>query len=304
VSHWSPDWLVIVAYLALAGLHLVRLRRVRGDQGGGAAGSPAGLAREAVAFQAGLLVVVLALVSPVSYWAGVFISVRALQDLMLGIFAPPLIVLGAPWLVFARPRRHRAASDQARDGAPARAGAPGPAQWWAGAARWLSERPVAVVVTFNIVWLGWHLPTMYNLVQTSALARSVAYVTYLGAGVLFWLQLIGSRPYAPRAAPLRRVALLVATFTLNSLFGMVLVFGSKVLYTAYSSASDHGLRLLSDQQLAGAELWTVVIVPFLIAAVALFSRWLDEEDSVSVSSGLDKVLRPGTSSWPSRPGFR
>jgi putative copper resistance protein D len=276
VSHWSADWLVIIAYLAVAGLHLAGLRRGR---------LPAGLAREAVAFQSGLLVVVLALVSPVSYWAGVYLSVRALQDLMLGIFAPPLIVLGAPWLVYAALRRTRAGKSQDKP------------QWWA-------ARPVAAVVAFNVVWIGWHLPVLYNLIETSALARSAAYVTYIGAGVLFWLQLIGSRPYTPQAAPLHRVVLLVATFTVNSLFGMVLVFGSKVLYTAYSSASDHGARLLSDQQLAGGELWTVVIVPFLIAAVALFSRWLSEEDSASVSSGLDKVLRPRTSSWPSRPGFR
>jgi putative copper resistance protein D len=278
VSHWSADWLVIVAYLALAGLHLAGLRRLRGAAG-------AGLAREAVAFQAGLLVVVLALVSPVSYWAGVYISVRAFQDLMLGIFAPPLIVLGAPWLVYAALRTK------------AKPDAPDKPQWW-------TARPVAAVIVFNVVWIGWHLPVLYNLVQTSALARAAAYVTYVAAGVLFWLQLIGSRPYTPQAPPLQRVVLLVATFTVNSLFGMVLVFGSKVLYTAYSSASDHGVRLLSDQQLAGGELWTVVIVPFLIAAVALFSRWLTEDEAASVSSGLDKVLRPGTSSWPSRPGFR
>ena len=289
MSHWSADWLVIVAYLALAGLHLAGLRRLRADQGSGAAaprsGLPADLVREAVAFQSGLLVIVLALVSPVSYWAGVYISVRAFQDLMLGIFAPPLIVLGAPWLVFAALRTR--AKPEARD----------KPQWWA-------ARPAAAVAVFNVVWIGWHLPALYNLVQTSALARAAAYATYVAAGVLFWLQLIGSRPYTPRAAHLYRVLLLVATFTVNSLFGMVLVFGSKVMYTAYSSASDHGARLLSDQQLAGGELWTVVIVPFLIAAVALFSRWLGEDESASVSSGLDKVLRPGTSSWPSRPGFR
>ncbi len=291
MSHWSADWLVIVAYLALACLHLVGLRRVRADQGSGTAvprsGLPADLVREAVAFQAGLLVIVLALVSPVSYWAGVYIAARAFQDLMLGIFAPPLLVLGAPWLVFAALRSSRVSKPEARD----------KPQWWA-------ARPAAAVVVFNVVWIGWHLPVLYNLVQTSAPARAAAYLTYVATGVLFWLQLIGSRPYAPRAAHLYRVILLVATFTVNSLFGMVLVFGSKVLYTAYSSASDHGVRLLSDQQLAGGELWTVVIAPFLIAAVALFSRWLSEDEAASVSSGLDKVLRPGTSSWPSRPGFR
>ena len=56
----------------------------------------------------GLLAVVIALVSPLGYYGGTFIWVRTLQALLLGIVAPALLVLGAPWLVLWRARPPRA----------------------------------------------------------------------------------------------------------------------------------------------------------------------------------------------------
>ena len=57
---------------------------------------------EAALFQAGLLLALLAIVSPLRYWSGIYIWVRALQDLVLAVVAPGLIVVGAPWPALAR----------------------------------------------------------------------------------------------------------------------------------------------------------------------------------------------------------
>ena len=46
---------------------------------------------------------------------------------------------------------------------------------------------------------------------------------------MFWLQLIGSRPWTA-TPPLRRVALLIGTVAADTVLGMVLVFGSGVFY--------------------------------------------------------------------------
>ena len=83
-------------------VHLAGLLGLRGDARRGGAALPGGLAREAIAFYSGLLLAVLALVSPLGYWSGTFIWVRVLQDIVLGVYVPPLIVLGAPWLVLWR----------------------------------------------------------------------------------------------------------------------------------------------------------------------------------------------------------
>jgi len=277
LAHWSAVWPVLAVYAALAGAHLTGMARAR----------PAGPAarREAAVFQAGLLMALLALVSPLAYWSGIYIWVRAMQDLVLAIVAPGLIVLGAPWAALARCfGRRLPAGDR-------------PAPWWL-------RHPVAVVAGFNVVWLAWHLPALFDRVPASPAVAAARVLLYLGAGTWFWLQLIGSRPWQPAAKPLRRAALLVATVVADTVLGMVLVFGSGVLYPAYQNAAHHVMTVVDDQQLAGAVLWMGMLPPIVVAAVAVLMRWLGDEESAGLSSGFDELLAPRPSAWPSRPRFR
>jgi putative membrane protein len=285
MGHWSAIWPVIAAYAALAGAHLAGTLR------GGAGPRRRALLSEAALFQAGLLLALLAIVSPMRYWAGVYIWVRALQDLALAVLAPGLIVVGAPWAALARSLRLRP------PGGPA-AGAPSahPA-WWL---RW----PVATVVAFNVIWLGWHVPALFDRAVVSPAAAGLEYALYLAAGILFWLQVIGSRPWSPAAAPLRRAGLLVGTVAADTILGMVLVFGSGVFYRVYGNAAHHVMTVLDDQQLAGAVLWMGMLPPVITAAVAVLTRWLNDEESQALSAGIDRLLTPRSSAWPSRPRFR
>ncbi len=246
---------------------------------------------EAVLFQTGLLVALLAIVSPLRYWSGVYIWVRAIQDLLLAVVAPGLIVVGAPWSALARSAWRvavpAAGGDRARSRRP----------WWL---RW----PVTTVVAFNVIWLAWHLPALFDRVPASAAAAALEYVLFLGAGILFWLQLIGSRPWTPAATPLRRAALLIGTVAADTVLGMVLVFGSGVLYRGYGNAAHHVMTVVDDQQLAGAVLWMGILPPMIAAAVTVLVRWLNDEESEALSAGIDRLLTQRSSAWPSRPRFR
>ena len=287
LSHWSAIWLVLGAYVVVAGAHLTGTLR------GGAQAGQRETTREAVMFQFGLLVALLAIVSPVRYWSGIYIWVRAIQDLLLAVVAPGLIVLGAPWSALARcvgrpDAGQRDRSDVARSRPP----------WWL---RW----PVITVVAFNVIWLAWHVPALFDRVPASAAAAAMEYVLYLGAGILFWLQVIGSRPWSPAAVPLRRAALLIGTVAADTILGMVLVFGSGVLYRVYGNPAHHVMTVVDDQQLAGAVLWMGILPPMIAAAVAVLMRWLNDEESRALSAGIDRLLTPRSSAaWPSRPRFR
>jgi putative membrane protein len=292
LSHWSAIWLVLGAYLVVAGAHLAGTLR------GGAQAGQRGTAREAVVFQFGLLVALLAIVSPVRYWSGIYIWVRALQDLLLAVVAPGLIVVGAPWsaLAWCVGRRDLGGPDEGqRDrGDAARSRPP----WWL---RW----PVVTVVAFNVIWLAWHVPALFDRVPVSAAAAAVEYLLYLSAGILFWLQVIGSRPWTPAAVPLRRATLLISTVVADTILGMVLVFGSGVLYRVYGNPAHHVMTVVDDQQLAGAILWMGMLPPMIAAAVAVLMRWLNDEESRALSAGMDRLLTPRSSAaWPSRPRFR
>jgi putative membrane protein len=291
VSHWPASLPVLAAAVAIAAAHLLGMRGLAMDARSQRQRMPGGLAGEAAAFYGGLLAVLVALASPVAYWAQRFIWVRSVQDVLLAIVAPALIVLGAPWLVLRR-------GVQRRPQEPGTATA-GPGQ----ALGWL-RLPIAVTVAFNLVWCGWHLPVLYDAARAHRLVFACEVITYLGFGVLFWLQLTGSRPYAPRLAPLRRVTLLVATAAIGAGFAMVLVFGSKVLYPGYLGSHHDAAGVVSDQQVGGAVLWVLPLVPYFVAVVALLVRWLTDEEAAELATGLDRLLKPARSAWPSRPGLR
>jgi putative membrane protein len=296
LAHWSADWPVLAIYVVVAGAHLAGT--LRGGAHGGA--SRRAVASEAALFQGGLLLALLAIVSPLRYWSGVYIWLRAVQDLVLAVAAPGLIVVGAPWSALARSVGRRRAGQREPAGAAGvtgdRAGRPR-APWWL---RW----PVATVVAFNVIWLGWHVPALFDRAAVSAPAAAAEYVLYLGGGILFWLQLVGSRPWTPAAAPMRRTALLVGTVAADTILGMVLVFGSGVFYRAYGNAAHHVMTVVDDQQLAGAVLWMGMLPPMIAASVAVLVRWLNDEESEALSTGIDRLLTPRSTAWPSRPRFR
>jgi cytochrome c oxidase assembly factor CtaG len=290
-AHWSANVAVLAVVLAVTAVHLAGLLGLRSDARRGGAALPAGLAREAIAFYCGLLLMTLALVSPLGYWAGTFIWVRVLQGILLGVYVPPLLVLGAPWLVAWRGLGRDA---RPRAWVPA---APVPPR--------LRSWPVAVTALFVVVWCGWYLPVLYDAGVHHPVVLAAQAVTTMAAGVLLWLQIIGSRPFSPQFGPLYRVMLLAAIVLFSTVLGMVLGFDARVLYPAYLGAGSHRLlSVVSDQQNGGAELWVLVLEPYVIAGVALLVRWLNEEESQALSLGLDRMLRPPKHTWPTGTGPR
>jgi cytochrome c oxidase assembly factor CtaG len=290
VSHWSAS-LLALAVLVAAAVHLLGLCGLAADARRKWERLPDWVIRESAIFYLGLLAVLLALVSPIAYWAQRFVWVRSVQDVLLAIVAPALIVLGAPWLVLRRGVRYPRREPEMAAVEPERA------------LGWL-RMPIAVTVAFNLAWCCWHLPAPYDAARAHGLVFACEAITYLGCGVLFWRQLIGSRPHVPRLAPLRRVTLLVSTAAIGAGLAMVLVFGSEVLYPGYLSWQHRAVSLVADQQVGGAVLWVLPLVPYFVAMVALLVRWLTDEESAEMATGLDRLLNPARSGWTSRPGLR
>jgi len=301
-GHWSASWPALIAYVLAAGWHLAGLRRAL------AAGTADGasrrqLRREAVLYHVGLLVMLLALVSPVGYFATVYIWVRGLQMLLVGVVGPGLIVLGAPWTAFrlavARPSAAQAPQAAGPDVASRNEHSTSP-----GRQSWLMSRPVLAVVVANVLWVGWQFPTPFDAARGNSAVALAEHASYLVAGLLFWLQMISSRPFSQRVPPLRRIALLVGTVAVFTVVGMVLVFGSNVMYFGFPASAHHVMSVLSDQQLTGAVLWMGCLPPMMVVAVALMMEWLRDEESADLSAGLDRLLTPRRNGWPSRSVIR
>lgn len=297
VSHWSANAAVLAVVAVVAAVHARGLRGVVTEARRQGEDTPRGMGWQATAFYGGLLVVILALLSPLAYWSARYIWVRSLQDVLLANVATVFLVLGAPWLMLRRGLRFQRlpAGDAGRphdeDAAPRPA---------AGAAR----LAVGTVIAFNVVWCGWHLPPLYDGALRYPVVYAAEVVSYLGLGVAFWLVLIGSRPLSPVLSPLRRTMLLAGTVVVSTLLGMVLVFGYGVAYPSYLGTGRHLISVVYDQQTGGAVLWMLVLPVYVTAGVALLIRWLKDEEAQGMASGLDRLLKPAKSAWPSRPGLR
>jgi putative membrane protein len=298
VSHWSANVAALAVYAVAAAAHLLGMR---GEAtGSGPSRQPYRLAR-AVACQAGLLLALLAVVSPMGYWSYRFIWARNLQDVVLAIVAPALIVLGAPWRPLSRGLRldgrlhrrdPRTAGDADDDDAARRNRAAGWRAW-----------PIAVAVAFCAIWWAWHLPALFDAALHSPVVYALEVTSYLAVGTLLWLQLIDSPPLRPQLSPLRRVGLLLGVAASGTVLGLIRVYGSGLAYPAYLGFRHHVLSVISDQQVGGAVLWVIPLVPFSIVAVALAVGWLSEDESEATAADFDRLLRH-KSAWPSRPGLR
>jgi putative membrane protein len=301
-SHWSANVAVLAVYVVVAVAHLLGMRdAAAGARRRGRSLAP-GLLAQAVIFQAGLLMALLALVSPMGYWSHQLIWVRNLQDVVLAVVAPALIVLGAPWLPLAHGaglgRRTHPAGDQsaaAGDGDVETGRRSAPPGWRA--------LPVLVTVLFCVTWWVWHLPGPFDAALRSPAIYAAEVVTYLAVGIGFWLQLIGSRPLSPQMAPLNRADLVVAAAASGTVLGLVRAYGPGVAYPAYLGLGHSVSNVVSGQQAGGAILWVFPLIPFSIVAVALAVRWLEDEESGATAADLDRLLKR-KSAWPSRPGLR
>ena len=295
-SHWSANLAALAAYLVVGVIHLLGVRDAATSARRQGRSQPPELLAQAVSFQAGLLLALLAVVSPVGYLSYRFIWVRNLQDVMLAIMAPALIVLGAPWQPLRRGLGRRGQQEGTAAGAGEMTGTATARPGW-------QVRPVLAAAVFCGIWWVWHLPGPFDAALHSSAIYAAEVVSYLAIGILLWLPLLGTRPLAPAMAPMRTAGLVVAVAAATTVLGLMRTFSPAVAYRAYLGPSHRLLSLVSDQQVGGGILWVVPLIPFSILAIFLVFAWLRDEESGATDADLDRLLRH-KSAWPSRPGLR
>ena len=200
LDNWSFDPFLIIVAVVVA-VHEIGLRRL-------ARRSRPERTRErrirSLWFYAGLLVLLLAVDSPIDYWSDSYFMVHMVQHLLLMFAAPSLVVAGAPGqpLLDALPGR----SGQDGDPVGARRRLVTAA---AGRLRFLTG-PLVAVVLFNLAMVVWHIPAAFDLAAEQPRSAHLAeHGSFFATGVLFWLQFIPSPPVPladAAARPGRRAA--------------------------------------------------------------------------------------------------
>jgi putative membrane protein len=223
------------------------------------AGRGRGLARwRVLAFAAGMLCLLLALVSPVDALGAALFSAHMFQHALLVLVAGPLLVLGMP------PTSLLWALDE-----PARRRVGG---WWRQrsilrrAWRAVSHPASAWALHAAALWL-WHLPVPYQAALTNDAVHLAEHASFLGTALLFWWAVLGGGPHAQLNPALG--VLYLFTFSIQGgILGALMTFTSEPWYPAYAATTaPWGLSPLQDQQLAGVIMWIPGGLIYLVAAL-------------------------------------
>ena len=239
-------------------------------------------------FYGGLVVLLVAVESPIDYWADSYFFVHMIQHLLLMFAAPVLIVAGAPW-------------QPLLDGLPGRLGREATRQVMAGgwsrpvrAAGGFLLRPWVAVTAFNLVMVAWHLPGPFDLgTRDQAVQIWLVHGSFLVTGVLFWLQFIPSAPFRIRMSRAGQAIALVLTNAQMWILAMSMSFlTSASWYSVYAHVPGVSLPPLADQQLGAAILWVCGDFWAVPTMIYVIRRMLAEEGDVS--SAVDRILGRGS----------
>src|SRR5579863_2362247 len=225
LDNWSFDPFVIIVAVVVV-WHEIGLRRL-------ARRSRPERTRQrrirSLAFYGGLAVLLIAVDSPIDYWASSYFIVHMVQHLLLMFAAPSLVVAGAP-------------GQPLLDGLPGRSGQAVTRGTLRGtwsrplrAAGSFLLRPWVAVTVFSGVMILWHVPALFDLAQNNqAVHIWLMHGSFFAAGVLFWLQFIPSPPFRSRMPLLGRAAALLATNVVMIFIAMTLsIFASHSIYPVY-----------------------------------------------------------------------
>lgn len=213
----------------------------------------------AQAFYAGLVALALAMAPPLDGLAERLFWWHMVQHALLQMVAPPLIVLGAPWLAVWRPLslRGRRRVSRVIVASPLRA-----------AARFFAAPAVAWALFIGVIWLS-HLPAVFDFAAQHPLVHETEHLAFLAAGLLFWSRVLDSPPFHARLTHVRRAGFLVSAGLAEAALSLVILAQHAPLYAPYKALSprpEH-LTALADQQLGGAIMLEPASIPLLIAVI-------------------------------------
>ena len=267
---WSTTALLITALLYLRGWSRIRLTRPEIFP-----------AWRAWCFLAGLFSSWLAIASPLDTLDGLLLTAHMTQHLILMSVAPPLLLLGAPAvpLLRALPR------SVLQDGLGPFFRAPLLHHMF----RVLTQ-PVFAWLAMNIAYLAWHAPQAYELALRSPGWHEVEHACFLGTSLLFWFPVIQPWPSVARGSRWVMLPYLVGADLVNTALAAFLTFAGRVIYPSYSAVPRvFGISALGDQAAAGALMWVVGSILYLLPLAAIAWHLLSPKSQRVIPFAAAKV---------------
>src|SRR3954451_8936118 len=252
---WTLDPGPLAAMAVGTWVYVRRFRAARREAGGRGAEW-----WDAACFAAAMVVLLIALVSPVDYLGEHYLfSMHMTQHILLGDIAPLLLLLSLSRMIM-RPATRRLTNVERRLG------------------------PLASPVAFIALWFAllylWHIPALYNAALEHGAVHAVEHASFFAAGVAVWWPLIQPVPMRRRLTGLWPVAYVGAAKFGLAVLGLYLTWSSTVVYPYYEHVPRiWGLSALEDQNAGGALMMVEQSLTFVVVLVALFVQMLTRSEA-------------------------
>jgi len=248
--NWEPS--ILIGLALQAGVYLACVGPLRG-RFPGSAPVPA---TQVQTFLLGVLVLFIALVSPVDTLAAVLLSSHMVQHLLITMIAP-LVLLDALVGPLFRPLLRL------------------PLALPAG--RFLTN-PLFTFSFFNLTFSLWHTPAYYDAALRSDAVHILEHATMFVTAALTWWPIFSPLDELPRLPDPAQCLYLFVESLPPTILGALITFAG-LLYPTYARAPRvWGISPELDQQAAGLLMWIPGSLVFLTVLTIVFFRWFNEND--------------------------
>lgn len=243
-----------------------------------------------ISFFGGLIVIFLALQSPIDTLAEHHFSIHQAQHLLLRMIGPLLVLGGAPLTPLLRGLPLWALQGAVRPVVGSR---------WGHKYYDLFTNPVLTTIVFLAMLYFWQVPRPHNLAVSNDVVHALMHSSMLLSGFLFWWLVVDPKPHRSRLHYGLRVLYLGLIVIPNTVLGASITFNGGLIYQAYydhhqplglspyvgliyQAFDDHqplGLSPLIDQQLGGLLLWVVGDMMSILAAGIVMAMWWQQEEA-------------------------
>ena len=248
-GHWQLQPLQVGPVLLLAAGYRWRVRQLAER------GRPVGRGRQA-AFYSGLLVMLVALVSPLD-WLGEEkqLWVHMVQHLLLGDLAPLLVVLGLTGAVL-RPALSIGAIRRLRPLA----------------------HPLVALPLWTINLFVWHIPALYQAALRSTGIHALQHLLFFSCGALMWAAVIEPLPGPAWFTGGWKAVYTLAVRAAGTVLANIFIWAHQPFYSYYVERQHSVSSALSDQRAAGAIMFIEGGVVTMLAFAWIFLRYTQETE--------------------------
>jgi putative membrane protein len=180
-------------------------------------------------FASGLLLIAIALASPVAHIAEELVIAHMIEHLMLGDLATLLLVLGLTGPLL-QPILAIPVFDRLR----------------------ILAHPLVAFPLWALNFYFWHIPALYDAAYGGAFLHLVEHSSFIFFGCLMWMPIFGPLPKPAWFNAAWKVGYVIAVRFAGAILGNVLMWSGTVLYPKYAAGEAYwNVSPLADQSTAG-----------------------------------------------------